>query len=63
MTRPWQVGRPPSKGEYLVIDSLYGHMHVAYWRSDLGWDIRGRWLGHDAVKCWQDLPARPLPVL
>jgi hypothetical protein len=53
----WNIGsNPKSKGEYIVIDRMYGHMHVAHFRPEagLGWCINGRWLGHAAVRCWLD---------
>lgn len=57
----WRTSKP-TQGRYIVIDRMYGQVEVAVYRPDLGGMIRGRWLGHDAVRCFipvEDLPKPP----
>lgn len=54
----WLYGKP-MPGEWLVVDVIYRQRSVAVYRHDLGWCIRGRWLGHEAVECFQALPPVP----
>ena len=58
----WHTDSPPRQGEYLAVDG-WGQRTVAVWRSDLGWCVRGRWLGHDGVLGWMDLPEVPVNVM
>lgn len=57
----WHPGNPAVKGEYLAIDHSYWHLSVAYFSPErgLGWCINGKWLGHDAVAYWREVPAVP----
>lgn len=57
----WNVGAPPSKDQYIVIDAVYWHLSIAYYEpaKGLGWCINGRWLGHDAVALWREAPDIP----
>lgn len=61
VTLPWRTGKPSRNDDYLVMDKTYRLRKIGHYRADLGWCINGRWLGHDAVECWQDLP--PLPTM
>lgn len=55
----WRTDLPPPKGQWLVVDEMYRIPSVASYDTTLGWCIRGRWLGHDAVECWQAIEALP----
>lgn len=55
----WLKPNPKAIGEYLVVEKTYGFRAVALYRHDLGWCIKGRWLGHDAIRCFQHLPDVP----
>ena len=54
----WHTHQPPHRGEYLVVDS-WSKREVAQWRPDLGWCVRGKWVGHDGVTAWMELPELP----
>jgi hypothetical protein len=55
----WSFGLPNHQGQFIVVDRMYHSITDANWRPDLGWCIRGRWLGHDAVDCWIDVGDLP----
>lgn len=54
----WSTHQPPRQGEYLVVDAWH-RREVATWRPDLGWCVRGKWVGHDGVLGWMELPEIP----
>lgn len=55
----WHTDPPRQQGEYLVVDS-WCRREVATWRPDLGWCVRGKWVGRGGVQCWTDgLPEIP----
>lgn len=59
----WHTDRPHHTGEYLVVDT-WTKREVAHYRTDIGWCVRGKWVGHDGVLCWsEDLPAIPAHLL
>jgi hypothetical protein len=58
----WHTDPPRHQGEYLVVDS-WTKREVAAWRPDLGWCIRGKWVGHDGAACWMELPEIPVNVV
>jgi hypothetical protein len=55
----WQTTKPPRQDEYLAVDKVYGFRSVATYTIAQGWCINGKWLGHDAFECWQELDAVP----
>jgi hypothetical protein len=55
----WQYTTPPRDGRFIVVDRRYRFQDVAYYSREYGWCIAGRWLGHDAAECWDEL--QPLP--
>lgn len=59
ITLPWIYTMPSRNDDYLVVDKAYRMLHLGYYRTDMGWCINGRWLGHDAVECWQEVPSIP----
>ena len=59
VTLPWIYSTPPRNDDYLIVDKSYRIRQMGHYRSDLGWSVNGRWLGHDAVECWQELPSLP----
>lgn len=59
VTVSWRTGRPTRNDDYLVVDKVYWARKMGYYRSDFGWCINGRWLGHDAVRYWTELPDLP----
>lgn len=54
----WSTHQPPRQGEYLVVDAWHKR-EVATWRLDLGWCVRGKWVGKDGVEAWMELPDVP----
>jgi len=56
----WHTDPPKREGEYLILDSWHKR-EVAHYRTDLGWCVRGHWVGHDRALCWMDV--NDLPVI
>lgn len=55
----WHTDPPRRSGEYLVVDT-WTRREVAQYRTDMGWCVRGKWVGHHGVACWtEDLPDIP----
>jgi len=58
----WHTDTPPRQDEYLVIDN-WTKREVAVWRPDVGWCVRGKWVGHDGVMGWMELPGVPVAMM
>ena len=61
----WHTDRPKHQGEYLILDT-WQNRAIAQYRPDIGWCVRGHWVGHDGALCWMDvndLPAIPAHLL
>jgi hypothetical protein len=55
----WQIGKPPVRGSYLVVDCMVGCPYVAYYTKSRGWEDDGgdslnKWITH-----WMPLPPMP----
>lgn len=55
----WSTVNPTRTCQVIAIDRVYDTDSVATYNTAMGWCIRGRWLGQDAVTMWHDLPQRP----
>lgn len=55
----WHFDAPPTRaGSYLVVD-IWRAMEVGQWLPEIGWCIRGKWVGKDGALCWTETPAMP----